>query len=402
MMICRCPGCGTPFRVTPQQIKVRNGLVRCGECKIVFNALDQLVEEQDARPSAAASSVPLANVTASLGLPPRDEDPRDLAAHLAPLQAAQAAQTTLAEPPDTAAGIADNPQPVVTEAPEPQKPLPTANTVTRSDDLPHGLRPETRATPQANGLEEIAEQDRGPAPPFARPAPAPDDRLAESEPSPTETREAALAAGLVAPRELRTAPGYSRWAETALSKGSGPKLSGPPRSLGWLYGSIACLLALALAAQAVHQFRTEVATRWPAARPWLEQACARLGCTVGLPRQADLISIEASDLHSDPDRGGLLVLQATLRNRAAYAQALPALELTITDTEDRAVARRVLLPDEYLEAPGGDAATKDAASANTGTPATSAFQANGEIDIRLWIDARDVGAAGYRLYLFYP
>lgn len=44
-MLTRCPACATHFRVTPEQLKVRTGRVRCGECQNVFNALDSLIEE---------------------------------------------------------------------------------------------------------------------------------------------------------------------------------------------------------------------------------------------------------------------------------------------------------------------------------------------------------------------
>jgi predicted Zn finger-like uncharacterized protein len=33
----RCPGCFTVFRVTPQQLEIRAGQVRCGHCKTVFD-----------------------------------------------------------------------------------------------------------------------------------------------------------------------------------------------------------------------------------------------------------------------------------------------------------------------------------------------------------------------------
>ena len=33
----RCPGCHTVFRVTPQQLAMREGQVRCGHCKTVFD-----------------------------------------------------------------------------------------------------------------------------------------------------------------------------------------------------------------------------------------------------------------------------------------------------------------------------------------------------------------------------
>ena len=39
-IITQCPGCSTQFRVTPGQLKVANGQVRCGSCLFVFSALE--------------------------------------------------------------------------------------------------------------------------------------------------------------------------------------------------------------------------------------------------------------------------------------------------------------------------------------------------------------------------
>jgi predicted Zn finger-like uncharacterized protein len=38
----RCPECATTFRVTVEQLRAHQGLVRCGLCAAVFNALDSL------------------------------------------------------------------------------------------------------------------------------------------------------------------------------------------------------------------------------------------------------------------------------------------------------------------------------------------------------------------------
>jgi predicted Zn finger-like uncharacterized protein len=40
----RCPGCRTVFRVTTVQLALREGQVRCGQCRAVFDANDHLVE----------------------------------------------------------------------------------------------------------------------------------------------------------------------------------------------------------------------------------------------------------------------------------------------------------------------------------------------------------------------
>src|SRR5512132_2179127 len=39
----RCPGCSTVFRVTAAQLSLREGQVRCGHCRAVFDANDHFV-----------------------------------------------------------------------------------------------------------------------------------------------------------------------------------------------------------------------------------------------------------------------------------------------------------------------------------------------------------------------
>ncbi|QID17012.1 hypothetical protein G3580_04765 [Nitrogeniibacter mangrovi] len=45
MMRTRCPACQTVFRITSEQLRIRQGKVRCGHCRHVFNALDTLETE---------------------------------------------------------------------------------------------------------------------------------------------------------------------------------------------------------------------------------------------------------------------------------------------------------------------------------------------------------------------
>lgn len=59
----RCPQCGTSFKVVPDQLRVRNGLVRCGACATVFDGRACLLPETGAgMPAAAipASNTPIA------------------------------------------------------------------------------------------------------------------------------------------------------------------------------------------------------------------------------------------------------------------------------------------------------------------------------------------------------
>jgi len=157
-----------------------------------------------------------------------------------------------------------------------------------------------------------------------------------------------------------------------------------PLSRWWWVASLLLLLALAL--QFAYRYRGEIAVLVPESKPLLERICVEFGCDVPLPRRAELLSIESSDLQADVGHPSVMVLTATLRNRAAFVQAFPALELTLTSEQGETVARRVLMPRDYVpQSPKSDAG----------------FAAGSELQIRIYIEAVALKPTGYRLYLFY-
>ncbi|MBC7802682.1 MAG: DUF3426 domain-containing protein [Candidatus Parcubacteria bacterium] len=161
----------------------------------------------------------------------------------------------------------------------------------------------------------------------------------------------------------------------------------PVRRLAW--ASAALLAFTVLAAQAAHHFRTEIAVLFPESRTYLAAACAAIKCEVRMPRRPKLMAIESSDLQADGRRENLIVLNAVLRNQAQFAQEYPALELTLTDERDEAVARRVLLPADYLAG-----LTPDQIGRGAGAGAETA--------LRVYFDTGGLRAIGYRMYLFFP
>jgi predicted Zn finger-like uncharacterized protein len=166
----------------------------------------------------------------------------------------------------------------------------------------------------------------------------------------------------------------------------GPAVRGSARLRAALWGLAAFAAALVLAGQVIYAYRGEIAATWPGARPWLAAACRELRCTIPMPQHAELISIESSELAVERGAPGVLTLSAVLRNRAGFAQALPALELTLTDGAERPLARRVLFPRDYLGERAG---------------AEPTLPPGGETAFRLHIDAGPLNAAGYRLFVFY-
>ncbi|MDR0379045.1 MAG: DUF3426 domain-containing protein [Candidatus Accumulibacter sp.] len=196
--------------------------------------------------------------------------------------------------------------------------------------------------------------------------------------------DADLATELILPRETSEIPGYSKWAEGGMAP---PLDIAAENPLYWPFRLVAVILLLALAGQAVFHFRSELAVSMPGLRPALEVFSLAVDGPLPLPRNAELIGIETSDLQTDMARNRLLVLNTTLRNKAPYGQAYPSLELSLTDTQDTVIARRIFSPQDYLPEKAA------------GIPF---FPANADLAVRLWIEAVDLSAAGYRLFVYYP
>jgi predicted Zn finger-like uncharacterized protein len=153
----------------------------------------------------------------------------------------------------------------------------------------------------------------------------------------------------------------------------------------WISGSV--LLLIILLAQTAYFFRVELAAHQPGLKNALISYCRLFRCTVPLPQKADLMSIESSDLEADPAQSGVITLNALLRNHASYTQGYPDLELTLTDAQEKPLARRTFHPVEYL---------------NSGEDEKQGLAANRELGIKLNLDTSDLKPSGYRLFLFYP
>lgn len=160
-----------------------------------------------------------------------------------------------------------------------------------------------------------------------------------------------------------------------------------PEYRRWPWAVASVLLVLVLFAQAVYFFRVDLAAHLPGLKPALVGYCKLLRCSVPLPQNTSLMSIESSDLEADPAQENKIILNVLLRNRAAYAQAFPNLELTLNDTHDKPLARRTFVPKDYLTPTENE---------KTGLPP------NQELSVKLHLGTTDLKPSGYRLALHYP
>ncbi|MGE5103976.1 MAG: DUF3426 domain-containing protein [Betaproteobacteria bacterium] len=388
----RCPGCATVFRVTAEQLALREGQVRCGKCRAVFDANNHVIGREA---SPAAPVVPADTATA----PSPARSPAAETAETAREMAAADARPPLAAAPILPGDVTlsvDGAADIVAEALHGGQ-----DRASGGEHLPLEALEQAPAAP-------ASEYSQSPAIGEVAGTPGTTALASDAEPLPASTPKGGEDAAAVSSEASRsigeagstpaTPPKAARAPTSAAEEGAGAAPDRPIR-YEWkprtrlreqpkaLYGAAAAVLVLALAVQAVYGYRDLIAAHVPSTRPLLQAACGVLGCVVEPLRDTAALSIEASDLQADPAHRGLLVLSATLRNRAAYAIAYPHLELTLTDASDRVVARRAFAPAEYA---GGTA------NLAAGIPA------NGEKIVKLFLDASATSQAGYRLYLFYP
>jgi predicted Zn finger-like uncharacterized protein len=165
-------------------------------------------------------------------------------------------------------------------------------------------------------------------------------------------------------------------------------LAPPPRSKwqGLLIG-LSIVLILSFIAQLGYQQRTKISMEFPWMRPKLVQACQALGCSMPLPENAEMLRSEWSELSYVPEFPNIIQLNATLRNLAQYEQALPMLEVTLTDDQERIVLKKVFKPAEYL---------------SQHDKKRLKFDAQDDLRAFLQIDLGELHSTAYSIYWFYP
>ena len=107
------------------------------------------------------------------------------------------------------------------------------------------------------------------------------------------------------------------------------------------------VLLLALLAQLFFSQRAQLAAdaRW---RPLVVAACGALGCSVPAWREPTAFSMLSRDVIAVPGRPGVLRVQASFRNDAAWPQPWPALVLALSNAEGQPLGMRRFLPRDYL------------------------------------------------------
>jgi predicted Zn finger-like uncharacterized protein len=165
-----------------------------------------------------------------------------------------------------------------------------------------------------------------------------------------------------------------------------PKFHHPKTKLNTWLLLFSLLLAILAGLQSVYATRTKIAAEYPQFKPYLVQACVLLKCEIDLPKNLDFFTIDDSDMQEDETHDNVINFSSLLINSAPYAQSYPNIELTLTDTSDQPVLRKIIRPAEYL---------------TSTTNVAAGIASRDEVRVNLAINVTDLAVAGYRVLLVY-
>ncbi|MDH6186254.1 zinc-ribbon and DUF3426 domain-containing protein [Polaromonas sp. CG_23.6] len=382
--ITRCPACATMFRLVADQLRSAQGWVRCGQCGEVFEA----------------------------------------SLHL--LVGGTSDTSQMEALPSTLHGLANKP-------PMPPDKVPQFSKVDHVAGLPHepGASPESGdpAAPGAARDEDFA----GTAADAALMQPAGLEHrdvsgcmpLPGEKPSMPASPAGSGAVNPLAGNEERHEPAFNADGFGFKPFGSPPHPGGPefpPASVQqdsqtfpdvsfvreaqrkdfWksplvrtVLGVICLVLVLALMLQWVVRQKDLLAAQAPLLAPWLQAMCRPLGCEVLPLRRIEALVIENSSFsRTGPDA---YRLSFTFNNTGNAELEIPALEVTLTDSQDQVVVRRVVIPSEF----GTTATTLAAYSRLPGTLALK-VAGTGAQGSAAPAQAGLLPVASYRIVAFYP
>lgn len=336
-LITRCSSCGTMFKVVADQLKISHGWVRCGHCLEVFDAAThlqpRLSPETSEEGNGPETLLPEASDFPPGKLPPAKPD----------LMSRLSAATEVDE--RLSADVDEQTAPV--SPPDPQASLPPDLSV---ELLVASVGPEPPA--YADSVAHALGSSRN----FQ------DSDLSEPEP-------------LGDVSFVRQARQHAFWRQSSV------------RALLSLLSLV--LLAALLLQIAVFQ-RNVLAVQQPWLEPGLQTLCKHLKCEIKPPQKIESVVIESSSFgRVGPDTYRLKV---GIKNAGAILLSMPALELTLTDTQEQTLLRRVLTPGEL-----GFSSGALTAGAEFAGESTLKISASGSEQ-----DAAALQPSGYRILAFYP
>ena len=343
------------FKVVPDQLRISDGWVRCGQCDEVFDANANLhsepvpvsLEPEPSREPVATTS-PDPDWAASLRFA-SDETPQTPGG---------ASSLTPSTPVHSGVAVSDVDDGVA--SPEGDR----REMIASEPGLDDFLSQSPTALAQTPGVDHETPPLEAPAEPPMEALSGPAPRYTQAYVKVSEKDEGKQ------PSFMRKARGPSIWHKTGVRV---------------MLGLSGLILVGALAVQVAIHERDRWAAFEPSMVPALETLCEVMECSLSPLRNIEAVVIDSSSFTKV--RTDVYRLNVALKNNGPVPLAPPALELTLTDMQDQSLIRRVLKPQDI------------GFKANTLEPGAE-FSAVLPISVKAGNSAERV--SGYRLLAFYP
>ena len=370
LLVTQCPHCQTRFRLTPEQLSVAAGHVRCGACLEVFHAADAAValtpapkvEEPAPEPDTPVESEPAPQTQDSLLHDDLDEP--DLAAlGLDESIIGEVNPDSIPAPNDVEPEPASSNE--LTDLHEDFLSTPPAQDF--GPDFDHQRVGMYKLLPEEEGYTDkgIFQRDH-PVAPTADQSALTDDEQADEQPQqvlpepPAEPPVETLPTPTITEEENATSETSLHETEDdhpdphitplGLEMLEDELLTAAPtqrRPRTWLWTCLALVALLALPAQYLY-YNFDGLARDQRTRPLLEDICLLARCE--LPARVDISRIRSTNLlvRPHPEFPNALAIDAILYNRADFEQPFPVLEMQFEDASGRQLVNRRFRPEEYL------------------------------------------------------
>ena len=164
-------------------------------------------------------------------------------------------------------------------------------------------------------------------------------------------------------------------------------------------GLAGLMLAAALLVQFSVQQRDRLTAMEPRLKTWLQLLCEPLQCEIAPFRHIEAVVIDSSSfnkINSDSYR-----LRFALKNTGTIPVAMPSLEVTLTDTQDQALTRRVVTPAQFGVTHKGGLLSAGADFSGVIVMQVLSADARSAADLAA-PSATPLRVAGYRVLAFYP
>ena len=360
-LLTRCPACTTLYRVVPDQLRISEGWVKCGQCGDIFDASQHLIEATiDPDPPSRAE----VDAPSTEDFQPSHDVENDvlLQTDVDVFEADLSQQSLLAQSPDSAAELNFG-----VEIPE-------------QANIAEVMPSEVQADASANLEVQTAEPD-----PFAEHLPLPEHALElEPHPEPMQVRWDDATQKDSATNGLSDDSLPSPAQFTFLQTDRGHAFWRKPMVRGTLF-FISFALGLSLLGQWVYLERDRLAAQQPDLRPMLLAFCGFAKCDIQPLQRIEALKVDAVGFHQIGKETYRLTF--TVKNASTLSLAFPAVELALTDAQDLPVYRRVFSSRD-LGAVGGEiAAGADWSAA---------------VSLRMNSTALAPRVLGYRMLVFYP